>query len=49
MSMYLLACGASQSQFAVLHHAGLSASYTTALRKIKDLEKEQLAKLIEVA
>lgn len=49
MSMYLLACGASQSQFAVLNHAGLSASYSTSLNNIKKLRDEQLARIIQVA
>ncbi|KAJ7796707.1 hypothetical protein B0H14DRAFT_2619619 [Mycena olivaceomarginata] len=43
MAFYLLACGATQSQFDVLSHAGICISYRTALRKING--QERLAKI----
>lgn len=49
MGIYLFACGASRSQFAVLHHAGLTASYTKALADIRTLRDEQLKKIIRIA
>ena len=49
LCMYLLACGASKTQFAVLHHAGLTSSYAKALRDIKTLQVEQLAKVVDIA
>ncbi|KAJ7810641.1 hypothetical protein B0H14DRAFT_2607157 [Mycena olivaceomarginata] len=35
MGIYLLACGASCSQFDILNHAGICLSYRSVLRKIK--------------
>lgn len=49
LCIYLLACGASQSEFAVLHHAGLTSSYSKVLQDIRQLRDEQLAKLLEIA
>ncbi|KAJ7669167.1 hypothetical protein B0H14DRAFT_3692675 [Mycena olivaceomarginata] len=43
MSFYLLACGATRSQFEVLNHAGICLSYRSTLRKVKDLGQERLA------
>jgi hypothetical protein len=43
--IYLLACGASRSLFSVLNHAGFSLSYSSAMRKIKDLGEEKLETL----
>ncbi|KIM89791.1 hypothetical protein PILCRDRAFT_2082 [Piloderma croceum F 1598] len=40
--IYLLACGASRSQFDVLNHAGFMLSYTAAIAKIKTLRAERL-------
>lgn len=45
MGFYLLACGASRSQFDVLNHAGICLSYRSVLCKIKTLGQEQLAKI----
>lgn len=47
--LYLLACGATQSQFAVLNHAGLTSSYSKALMDVKQLRDEQLAKIVAIA
>lgn len=47
--IYLLACGASKSQFQVLNHAGFSLSYTSAIRKIKELAQERLEKILGIA
>jgi hypothetical protein len=47
--IYLLACGASKSQFQVLNHAGFSLSYSSAIRKIKDLGQERLRKILGIA
>ncbi|KAJ7692638.1 hypothetical protein B0H14DRAFT_2419764, partial [Mycena olivaceomarginata] len=49
MAFYLLACGATRSQFDVLSHAGICISYQTALRKIKDLGQERLAEIRKLA
>jgi hypothetical protein len=46
MCIYLLACGASWTQFDVLNHAGFTLSYTTAIHKIKDLGQEKLLKIV---
>ena len=47
--IYLLACGASRSQFDVLNHAGFTLSYTSAIEKIKQLGVESLRKIISIA
>jgi hypothetical protein len=47
--IYLLACGASRSQFEVLNHAGFSLSYTSAIKKIKALGQERLQEIIGLA
>ena len=47
--IYLLACGASRSQFDVLNHAGFTLSYTSAIEKIKQLGAERLHKIIGIA
>jgi hypothetical protein len=46
--IYLLSCGASRSQFDILNHAGFTCSYTTAIRTIKELGKERLAKILGI-
>src|SRR5882762_9434038 len=46
MCIYLLACGASQTQFDVLNHAGFTLSYAAAIRKIKDLGQERLLEIV---
>jgi len=46
MCIYLLACGASRTQFDVLNHAGFTLSYTAAVRKIKALGQERLLEII---
>jgi hypothetical protein len=46
IAIYLLACGASRSQFDVLNHAGLSLSYPSAIRKVKELGQERLTKIL---
>jgi hypothetical protein len=46
--IYLLACGASRSQFDVLNHAGFTLSYTAAVRKIKALGQERLKEIIGI-
>ena len=46
MCIYLLACGASRTQFDVLNHAGFTLSYTAAIRKIKDLGQEKLLEIV---
>lgn len=43
MGIYLRACGASRTQIDVLNHMGISVSYTTAIRRLKDLSEERLA------
>ncbi|KAJ7809227.1 hypothetical protein B0H14DRAFT_2608207 [Mycena olivaceomarginata] len=45
MGIYLLACGASRSQFDVLNHAGICLSYRSVLRKIKALGEERLEEM----
>jgi hypothetical protein len=49
MSFYLLACGATRSQFEVLNHAGICLSYRSTLRKVKDLGQERLAAVRKIA
>ncbi|KAJ7869595.1 hypothetical protein B0H14DRAFT_3579250 [Mycena olivaceomarginata] len=49
MSFYLLACGATRSQFEVLNHAGICLSYRSTLRKVKDLGQERLAAVRKTA
>ncbi|KAJ6543340.1 hypothetical protein B0H10DRAFT_1854245, partial [Mycena sp. CBHHK59/15] len=49
MSFYLLACGATRSQFEVLNHAGICLSYRSTLRKVKDLGQERLAAVQKIA
>ena len=46
--IYLLACGASHSLSDVLNHAGFTLSYSLAMKKIKELGKEQIAKACRV-
>jgi hypothetical protein len=46
MCIYLLACGASWTQFDVLNHAGFTLSYTAAIQKIKDLRQEKLIEIV---
>ena len=46
MCIYLLACGASHSQFDVLNHTGFTLSYSSAIRKIKALGQEHLIEII---
>jgi hypothetical protein len=46
MCIYLLACGASRSQFDVLNHAGFTLSYKSAVDKIKDLGQERLLEIV---
>ncbi|TFK51493.1 hypothetical protein OE88DRAFT_1712644 [Heliocybe sulcata] len=45
LCIYLLACGASRSLFEVLHHAGLSSSYSKAVRDLRGLSKARLEKI----
>ena len=47
--IYLLACGASRSQFDVLNHAGFTLSYTAAIVKIKTLGAERLREIVGIA
>lgn len=47
-SIYLLACGASRSQFDVLNHAGFTLSYSSAVAKVKALSAERMAELIKL-
>lgn len=47
--IYLLACGASRSQFDVLNHAGFTLSYTSAISKLKQLGVEKLRKIVGIA
>ncbi|KAJ7692577.1 hypothetical protein B0H17DRAFT_933920, partial [Mycena rosella] len=49
MAFYLLACGATRSQFDVLNHAGICPSYRSALRKVRDLGQERLAEIRKLA
>lgn len=46
MCIYLLACGASRTQFDVLNHAGFTLSYASAIGKIKALGQERLEKIV---
>jgi hypothetical protein len=46
--IYLLACGASHTQFDVLNHAGFTLSYTSAITKIKALSQERLLEIIRL-
>jgi hypothetical protein len=46
MCIYLLACGASRTQFDVLNHAGFTLSYSSAIGKIKALGQERLVEII---
>lgn len=45
MCIYLLACGASRSMFEVLHHAGITSSYTKAVYCLKKMGTERLNKI----
>lgn len=47
--IYLLACGASQSQFDVLNHAGFTLSYMLAISKLKQLGVKKLQKIVRIA
>ena len=47
--IYLLACGASRSQFDILNHAGFTLSYTAAVIKIKMLGAERLREIVGIA
>lgn len=49
MCIYLLACGATRSQFEVLNHAGITMSYRTAVRKLKELGQQGCEKLVRLA
>ncbi|KAJ6492735.1 hypothetical protein C8R47DRAFT_1044212 [Mycena vitilis] len=49
MSFYLLACGATRSQFEVLNHAGLCLSYRSTLRKVNTLGQERLTAIRKTA
>ena len=46
MHIYLLACGASQTQLDILNHARFMLSYTAVIRKIKDLGQERLLEIV---
>jgi hypothetical protein len=46
MCIYLLARGASWTQFDVLSHAGFTLSYMVVIQKIKDLGQESLIEII---
>jgi hypothetical protein len=46
--IYLLACGASRSQFDILNHAGFTLSYTAAVIKIKMLGAERLREIVGI-
>ena len=46
MCIYLLACGASRTQFNLLNHAGYTLSYTAGIRKIKELGQEKLLEIV---
>jgi hypothetical protein len=48
MCIYLLACGASRTQFDVLNHAEFTLSYTAAIRKIKELGQERLLEIVRL-
>src|ERR1700685_146070 len=47
--IYLLAGGASRSQFDVLNHAGFTLSYTQAISKVKILGLERLKEIVGIA
>ena len=49
MCMYFLACGTSRPVFDVLNHAGVTLSYTQAVAKIKQLGRERLMMMREIA
>ncbi|KAF4590201.1 hypothetical protein EYR40_009400 [Pleurotus pulmonarius] len=49
MCLYLLACGASRTQFDILNHAGFSLSYPSAIQKIKDLGQSKLRQIVQIA
>ena len=49
MCIYLLACGASLTQFDVLNHAGFTLSYSSAVGYIKELGQERLHEIIGLA
>lgn len=46
MCVYLLACGASRTQFDVLNHAAFTLSYTSTVAKIKQIGLERLSKIV---
>ena len=46
MCIYLLACGASRTQFDILNHAGFTLSYSSAVGNIKELGQERLCEII---
>lgn len=48
MCVYLLACGASRTQFNVLNHAGFTLSYTSAVGKIKQMGLERLTEIVGI-
>ncbi|KAI1783591.1 hypothetical protein LXA43DRAFT_320644 [Ganoderma leucocontextum] len=48
LCIYLLACGATRSQFEVLNHAGLACSYSTAVSQLRQLSEERLAMIHEL-
>jgi hypothetical protein len=48
MCIYLLACGASWTQFDALNHARFTLSYMVAIQKIKDIGQERLIEIIGV-
>jgi hypothetical protein len=47
--VWLLACGASRAEWEVLNRAGFTLSYRSAVRKIKELGQERLAKILGIA
>ena len=47
--IYLLAGGASRSQFDVLNHAGFTLSYSQAIAKVKQLGLERLKEIVGIA
>lgn len=49
LCIYLIACGASRLQFEVLHHAGITSSYSKALLDIKQLWDERLCEIVKIA
>lgn len=48
MCVYLLACGASQSMFDVLHHARITSLYTKALCTIKMMGEERAVEIVGI-